>query len=153
MTVSLAKAACLLMLMSFAAITAAAQTTHPYEVEPSGEVVISLLEDVKRQAQTVDKPIILIARLGKGETLRKWNLRRLHNVVQRLYHVKQIVKAQGERATGKGRVEIYFDGMLLYTFLAHHNRDLAVDCCELFSDLYPWYDPAKTKKNIRKNRH
>jgi hypothetical protein len=30
--------------------------------------------------------------------------------------------------------------------LAYRNKDLAVDCCELFSDLYPWYDPAKDKK-------
>jgi hypothetical protein len=150
---ALTNAACLLMLLSFATMSAAAQATRPYELEPGGDAAASLLDDVRRQAQTVDKPIILIARLGTGETLRKWNLRRLHNVAARLYGVKQIIKAEGERIDGKGRVEIYFDGMILYTLLAHLNRDLAVDCCELFNDLYPWYDPAKTKKNIRKNRH
>lgn len=138
------------MLFSFATMTAMAQTTRSYEIEPNGEVAISILEDVNRQAQTVDKPIILIARLGTGETVRKWNLRRLHNVVARLYNVKQIIKTEGERVEGKGLVEIYFDGALLYTLLAHRNRDLAVDCCEGFNDLYPWYKPAKEKKKRRK---
>lgn len=135
-----------MILLSFVTRTAAAQATRSHEIEPNGEVAISILEDVNRQAQTVDKPIILIARLGTGETLRKWNLRRLHNVAARLYNVKQIIKTEGERMEGKGRVEIYFDGKLLDILLAHRHRDLAVDCCELFSDLYPWYNPAKDKK-------
>lgn len=133
------------MLVSFASMTTVAQAAR-IELEPGGDAALPLLEDVKRLAETVDKPIILIARLGTGETWRKWNWRRLHNVSARLNGVKQIIKTEGERIVGKGRVEIYFDGMLLYTLLAHRNRDLAVDCCELFSDLYPWYKPDREKK-------
>ncbi len=147
---ALLRLALIFLLLSFAT-SANAQSTRPKEFEPSGEVANSILNDVTHQAKSIDKPIILIARLGTGETLRKWNLRRLHNVASRLYVDKQILKTEGERITGKGRVEIYVDGNLLYSLLALRNKDLAVDCCELFSDLYPWYKPIKTRKNHRKN--
>lgn len=136
----------ILLLLLFTTTTKA-QEKRPYEFEPSGEVANSIINDVVNQSKSTDKPIILIARLGAGETLRKWNLRRLHNVATRLWGVKEIIKAEGESIIGKGCVEIYFEGRLLYRLLAHRNKDLAVDCCELFTDLYPWYKPAKNKKH------
>ncbi len=122
-----------------------AQSQKPYEFEPSGESAVSVLNDVRNQAQASANPIILIARLSDGESLRKWNRRRLHNVATQLSSVKSVIKTEGDKISGKGRVEIYLDGKLLYVLLAHRNKDLAVDCCEIFKDLYPWYHPTKNK--------
>ncbi len=138
----------MLLLLIRNSITSA-QGQTPYELEPSGDAAAALLTDINRQAEKTDTPIILVARLGDGETLRLWNRRRLHNVAARLPSANSIIKTEGDKSKGKGRIEIYLKGQLLYTLLAHRNSDLAVDCCETFSDLYPWYH---SQKNSYKNQ-
>lgn len=135
--------ACLVWLILAGSKITVAQTPAAYQIEPNGEAAVVILTDVNRQAEKMDKPVILVARLGEGETLRRLNLRRLHNVAARLYSVKSIIKTEGDKIGGKGHVEIYLDGQLNAILLAHRNKDLAVDCCEEFKDLYPWYNPAK----------
>src|SRR2546423_9088201 len=62
--------------------------------------------------------VIAIARLGKGEISRELNRRRLFSVQAYLTKrtalpEKNIVVAEGERAEGYGRVELYVGGKLL----------------------------------------
>jgi hypothetical protein len=77
-----------------------------------------------------DELVIAIARLGDGERERVLNRRRLHNV--RLYletvrgrDPKKIVTAEGERAQGRGRVEIYVGGKLADVMGMGRNEDFA----------------------------
>lgn len=82
-----------------------------------------------------DGPIILIARLGDGETLRRFNSRRLHNIFTYLNYIREISKerivtAEGERVFGRGRVEVYVGGKLMIVFSVGRNQDLAGGDCE-----------------------
>ena len=80
--------------------------------------------------------IILIARLGDGESSRAYNRRRLHNIATYLNYIREIpksriVKAEGERLAGPGRVEVYVRGELMIVFGMGRNQDLAGGECEL----------------------
>lgn len=81
------------------------------------------------------EPIILIARLGDGERSRVYNQRRLHNISIYLKVIREIpkgriVRAEGERVTGRGRVEVYVRGELMIVFGVGRNQDLAGGECE-----------------------
>lgn len=86
--------------------------------------------------------LILIARLGDGERSRLYNQRRLHNIGTYFNYIREIpksriVKAEGERATGRGRVEVYVRGELMIVFEMGRNQDLAGGECEMpRSELY-----------------
>jgi hypothetical protein len=76
-----------------------------------------------------DGIIILIARLGKGEYQRKSNRERLHAVWSYLHHAGQfpehrIVKAEGDRVSGQGRVEIYANGRLMLSLTSSRKGDI-----------------------------
>ena len=144
------KTICVLLVIAVIASSSFSQATSPLTIEPSGDGVAAILDDVNRQAQATDNPIILVARLGDGETLRKWNLRRLYNVATQLSGVKSVIKTEGDKISGKGRVEIHLDGKLIYSLIAHRNTDLAVDCCENFTSFYPYYHPTKNNQSSQK---
>lgn len=110
-----------------------------------------------------DGLIILIARLGKGESNPELNRRRLHSA--RIYlsayrgvrAAETIVTAEGERARGYGRVEIYVAGKLFDTLAVRRNADMSVGSCEppelddprqreLRKKLYPW-DYQRSRKS------
>jgi hypothetical protein len=89
-----------------------------------------------------NEAIIVIARLGEGESSRAYNQRRLHNIATYLSYIREIPKtrivtAEGERVTGRGRVEVYVRGELMIVFGVGRNQDLAGGECEMTrSDLY-----------------
>jgi hypothetical protein len=131
---------------------------------------IALL-DVITQRTAADKLIIIIARLGDGETRANLNRRRLHNV--RTYWTEYLtaegarrkpqtaILAEGERVAGYGRLEFYVDGKLIGVLKIGRNADLLVgtcyptpeerDPCTLKSDrnFYPCRDLSPKR---RKNR-
>ncbi len=81
----------------------------------------------------IDKSIIIIARLGRGETSRQLNRRRLRPLVSfmvetRRFSERRIVSAEGERIRGAGRIEIYVGGELHTIFQIRRNRDLTTGC-------------------------
>ncbi len=73
--------------------------------------------------------IILIARLGDGETSRKINGLRLYSVWSYLHHAGQfpsdrLIKAEGEKVRGGGRIEIYAKGRLMLSLTAKPGGDI-----------------------------
>lgn len=122
---------------------------------------IAMLEAANHAAGR-DGLIIMIARLGNGETKQSLNRRRLHNArfyltnYLRLRADETIVVAEGESVQGYGRVELYVGGKLYKALAANHNADLIVGSCEpeqlddarqreLRMKLYPWRD-----RNLRR---
>ena len=82
-----------------------------------------------------DELIIAIARLGDGERARVLNRRRLHNVRLYLETVrgrapKKIVTAEGDRARGRGRVEIYVGGKLVDVMGMGRDEDFVAGSCD-----------------------
>lgn len=100
--------------------------------------------------------IILVARLGDGEKLRSLNNRRLHNALVYLNEfllrpMSTIIVTQGERVTGRGRVEIYVGGKLIDAFGMKTGEDFFLGTCEWGSEADKnLYDSRRTKK--RTNR-
>src|SRR5258706_468491 len=93
-----------------------AQTVAPVaEILGTCEDNVSLLSNAHHLAGP-DGTIIVIARLGDGETNREQNRRRLHNV--RVYLTEfgwhrqpsTVITTQGEPIKGYGRVELYVRG-------------------------------------------
>lgn len=82
-----------------------------------------------------DETIIIIAKLGSGEKSREYNRRRLHNLRTYLTYIRKlpkekIVTAEGERVSGRGRLEVYLRGKQVIVFTLGHNQDLAGGDCE-----------------------
>lgn len=79
-----------------------------------------------------DEVVVLIARLGLGETNRKLNRRRL-DVVRSYIDVtratpipkQNIVTAEGEAFRGRGRIEVYLRGKLFMIFTLGRNKNFA----------------------------
>ena len=91
---------------------------------------------------TIPGPVIVIARLGNGETSRRLVLRRLHNVAEYLRRSlgpDRLIVAEGERVRDVGRVEFYQGGKLVWVCLIARGKDMYVDCCDKFPQYYPWY--------------
>lgn len=87
--------------------------------------------------------IIIVARLGVDERSRLRNWRRLHNVraylVEHGIPAERIVTAEGVSSGSLATVEVYLGGQLRLTISAERDKDIQVDCCEEFSQYYPWY--------------
>lgn len=89
-----------------------------------------------------DGLVIIIARLGDGDTSRTYNRRRLHNIRTYLNYIREIIPeriitAEGERVRGRGRIEVYIGGRLFIVFTVGPNQDLAGGECEMrSSDLF-----------------
>jgi hypothetical protein len=110
-----------------------------------------------REEPNTGSVIILVARLGRGETRRELNRRRLYNVAQRFTAVlgvpaEKVVAAEGERVDDFGRVEIYWNGVLAGALVARRNRDLAVTCCGPDEQYYPDRDAVERRQRLRRER-
>lgn len=90
------------------------------------------------QRVAANELIIVIARLGDGETRPNLNHRRLHNV--RTYWTEYlnpegrrrpetIILAEAQRVKGYGRLEFYVGGRLDWVMKVAHNADLDVLPC------------------------
>ena len=118
--------------------SAAAQSPQIYGA-PNGlsgidcEGIMSRLDFVAIAAGNTanDQPIIIIARLGRRETNRNLNRRRLIEVAQYLERripKERIITTQGARIDGLGRIEFYVGGRLNIVFTVRRNRDLVIGC-------------------------
>lgn len=127
--------------LSGAGLRASGRGPSPLTARPSQGQLIptnceyndSILNAVHQEAGA-DGLIIAIARLGDGEHRRELSRRRLHNVRTFLdefggRNPATVITAEGERAKGPGRVELYVGGALFHTFAVKRNKDLAVGVC------------------------
>ena len=64
---------------------------------------------------------------------------------------EQVRTAIENRVKGKGTVEFYVGGRLVYTVFFKPNADFMVDCCEVEPNYYPWYKAPKPKTGPRRN--
>lgn len=101
--------------------------------------------------------IILIARLGRGETRRELNRRRLYNVSKRYQTTlnvpaEKIITTEGERTNDFGRIEIYWNGELIGAMPVGTNRDICVECCGTFEQYYPEKDETDRKAKLKRKR-
>ena len=76
------------------------------------------------------KLIIMIARLGNGESSRRLSWRRLDTARSFLESVRAVPKqrmilAEGEVMRGQGRIEVYLDGKLYMINVFARNKDFA----------------------------
>jgi hypothetical protein len=135
--------------------------------EPTNcEYNISLLTTAHQDAEEGDL-IIAISRLGDGETKQELHYRRLHNIraflaeYQKARAPETIILAEGERAKGFGRVELYVKGDLHSVMVLRRNADLPVGVCVYESQaeaargtereqvLYPWRVEKERKRRSR----
>jgi hypothetical protein len=75
-----------------------------------------------------DGYIILIARLGDGERSRAISRRRLEMAKDYLINLRgwnRIVLASGERVKGRGSLELFVNGKLLYVLLYPKNQNIS----------------------------
>jgi hypothetical protein len=105
------------------------------------------------QEQTKDGGVLIaVARLGKGEKSREFNRRRLYNVREYLKDragipPARVVVAEGERASGLGRIEFYLGGKMVGRLLVARNKDLCLICCDDYGPYYPQKDNTKPRAN------
>jgi hypothetical protein len=76
--------------------------------------------------------IILVARLGDGETSRKLNRQRISYILRYFNRENylgehRLIRAEGERVSGPGRVEIYAKGKLMLILTTRRNGDVLGD--------------------------
>jgi hypothetical protein len=119
-------------------------------------VVNAALEQTKENGV-----LIVILRLGDGETSRELMRQRLYNVREyfkergnRLGSEKLIV-AEGERTKGYGRVEYYLDGKLYERLLFPKNGYICHSCCGPDEGYYPdkeSYERQQKRKQKRRRR-
>ena len=98
----------------------------------------NLALDVLTQRTPEDELIIVIARLGDGETSPNLSRRRLYNVraywTEFLYpegrrKPETIILAEGDRVKGYGQLEFYVGGKLVNLIKVSRNADLFVGMC------------------------
>jgi hypothetical protein len=80
-----------------------------------------------------DKSVIAIASLGRKESSRKLNRRRLGGLRSFLEGAgglpqNRLIAAEGERVSGLGRIDIYVGGKLFLVFKMGRNKDLWKGC-------------------------
>ncbi len=86
--------------------------------------------DLLAQTAGNDKLIIMVARLGEGESSRKLNRRRLQAASSYLKTVRavpeqRIVTAESKPVRGHGRVEVYLCDKLFMVFTLERNKNFA----------------------------
>jgi len=110
-----------------------------------------------------NKVLIVIVRLGDGETSRELIRRRLYNLRQYFFKEygnlfkseKKFVFAEGERVAGYGRVEYYLGGELYERLVFHKNGYICHSCCGLDHNYYPEkevYEREQKRKQKRQKR-
>jgi hypothetical protein len=115
---------------------------EPYNCEYNSQVLDNIHHLVGEKGL-----IIVIARLGDGESSRALNRRRLQNV--RAYLTESgwkrdpqtLVLAEGERVKGYGRIELYIHGNLFTVLGVNRDRDFAAGSC------HPIRDAKRQKPN------
>ncbi len=129
---------------------------EPFNCEMNS-LYLDILGNVLPEKTQNGNVLIIVARLGKGETSRSFNRRRLHNALQ--YQIERIkiapekvILTEGERvANGFGRLEFYLGGKMVGSLLVSRNRDLCVHCCEnQGSDYYPLKARVDSKPKKKK---
>lgn len=93
------------------------------------------LEDITLSTPA-NENIIVISRLGEKDSKTNQNRRRLHNVkaywtlaMGERRDPKTIILAEGEPVKGRGQIEFYVRGQLVWIFKVYPNSDLnAADC-------------------------
>jgi hypothetical protein len=139
--------------------SAPSKTQPPQPILGKCEDNISLLSQAHHIAG-LDGTIIAIARLGDGERRREFSRRRLHNVYVYLTEFdwhrapETVIIAEGMRARGYGRVELYVKGWLFAILAVKPYQDLLVGSCEpddmrhigAERNLYPYRD-RKTQRH------
>jgi hypothetical protein len=133
--------------------------------------------DVIHQKTPADESIMVIARLGDGETRPNLSWRRLHNVrvywTEYLYEEHRrkpetVILAEGEKVKGLGHLEFYVGGRLVGVMKVARNADLDVlpchpddfdevertgvfDPCQMMSarNFYPCRDGNGRRRNRR----
>lgn len=84
-----------------------------------------------RDTATNHQPIIVVARLGRGERLRGLNRRRLDqvaNYLNRSVPKQKLVTVEGSRVGGLGQLEFFVGGKLHSVFKVRRNSDLVKGC-------------------------
>ena len=137
-------------------VTAQSKVIEPYVVPGNlgaCEVNAASFDNLANILRSTDERLFIVARLGKGESSRNLNRRRLYNV--RTYFkegwpnidAKRFVFAEGGRVEGEGRVEFYIGSDLMQISLVKRGRDICVDWCD-YPDLR-YYGVGKKDKPKR----
>ena len=103
------------------------QSSEPIIVGNDNESAKAAL-DLVAQSVSDGRLIILIGRLGDREYSRRLNRRRLHIAgdylsATRGVPLERIIRAEGERIRGTGRLEVYLSGKLFVVFKFPRNRN------------------------------
>ncbi len=135
------KAAYILLLISAFVLATHAQTTRNPQIygEPDGltgvdcEGIMTRLDLIAIAADEAgkDQTIIIIARLGSGESSRhliRGRLRQVADYLNRRVSRDRIITAEGERVRGPGQLEFYVGGKLHSVFKLKRNRNLVKGC-------------------------
>lgn len=101
----------------------------------AGELNSARLDFLANEQLSTKERVFIIARLGRGETARSLNLKRLkaawlYLVKTRGIKKEQIILAEGERVANEGRVEFYLGSKLMIISLAQRGRNISFNCCE-----------------------
>ncbi len=115
----------------FSRTKAAGQQTIGEDIGCEEHLAIS--DFLLNEAEIRSDPIILVARLGDGETSRRYNQQRLAAIKDTIgfrnrYPSEKFVLTQGERVKGKGQVEVYISGRLSTIFKAGRRKNLRGRC-------------------------
>jgi hypothetical protein len=129
-----AKLALLAFIICFGAVFhARAQTTaatEPILANGGNNEDSKAVLDLIAQKAGAEKLIIMVVRHGDREVSHKLNRGRLEIASTYLQNSRGIpkahlIRAEGERIRGRGRLEIYLDGKLLVIFTFPRNRNFA----------------------------
>ena len=143
----------LVLLTAFAVfgqpVKAQQTSTEPHIVKGdgnAGELNSASLDYMINEHQSNGERFFVIARLGRGETARLLNQKRLQSARYFLLEMKklgkeQIVFAEGEPIAGEGRIEFYLGSHLKLVSLAKRGKNVSLICC--VDDAAP---PRKIKK-------
>jgi hypothetical protein len=86
---------------------------------------------IGRSARTKESYLIVVIRPGLHETAQKLNSMRLMQIKGYLDYTRfeRFVVSFGERTDSTGRIELYVEGKLLYTFPLRKNRGFDLQSC------------------------
>lgn len=130
----------LVLLLALLFTTASAQNrTGVVELESAGceidESNFSLVENASREIRSGNGFLIAIARLGDKDKARNLNQQRLNAAKQWFvgkarFPTEKLILAEGEKISGKGRVEFYIAGVLTHIIFPKPNVGLCWECCD-----------------------
>ena len=136
-----AKLSAILLVISASALIAHAQAVQNPQIygAPDGltgadcEGIMMRLDFIAISAEELgkDQKIIIIARLGSGESSRglvAGRLRQVADYLNRRVSRDRIITAEGERVRGLGLLEFYVGGKLHSVFKIRRNRDMVRGC-------------------------